>query len=83
MTTDTDARRLRQKNAKALRLVIEQSKRDTMEKAREAARLAKLKRQQDQAFRRLKGLIILSSSDGEHERVEETGNETYKRTPEP
>lgn len=62
-TAETDARRLRRKNTKALRLAIEQSEREAKEKATEAARLAKLKRQQDQAVRRLKGLIILSSCD--------------------
>ena len=47
---------------KVLWLAIEQSKLETKEKAMEAARLAKLKRQQDRAVRRLKGLIIVSSS---------------------
>ena len=49
MTTETDARWLRGKNAKALRLAIEQSEREAKKKSLEAARLAKLKRQQDQA----------------------------------
>ena len=62
-TVDIDARRLYPKNAKALRLAIEQSEREAKEKATEAARLAKLKRQQDRAIRRLKGLIIVFSSD--------------------
>ena len=33
-----------------------------MEKAKEAARLAKLRRQQDRAVQRLKGLVIVDSS---------------------
>jgi hypothetical protein len=44
-TAETDARRLRRKNAKALRLAIEQSEREVTEAAVEAARMAKLKRQ--------------------------------------
>ncbi|KAE8769190.1 hypothetical protein D1007_59217 [Hordeum vulgare] len=56
---ETDARRLRRKNAKAPRIAIEQSKHE----ATEAARLAKLKREQDREVRRLKGLVILSDDD--------------------
>ena len=40
---ETDARGLFWKNAKALRLAIEQSEREAREKAMEAAPLAKLK----------------------------------------
>ena len=36
-----------------------------MEKAKEAARLAKLMRQQDRAVQRLKGLVIVDSSSDE------------------
>ena len=63
----TDARWLWRKNAKALRLAIEQTEREAEEAASQAARLAKLKRQQDRAVQRLKGLIVLSdsSSDGD------------------
>ena len=63
---ESDARRLRQKNTKALRLAIEQSERETLEKAKEAARLAKLRRQQDRAVQRLKGLVIVDSSGDDH-----------------
>ena len=45
MTAETDAHRLRQKNAKALRLAIEQSERDAKEAAAEKARVARLKRE--------------------------------------
>ena len=62
---EMDARRLRRKNAKALRIAIEQSERKAAEAAAEAARLAKLKRQQDREVRRLKGLVILSDSDSD------------------
>ena len=65
MTTETEAGRLRWKNAKALRLAIEQSEREAKEKATEAARLAKLRRQQDRAVQRLKGLDIVSSSSSD------------------
>ena len=41
-TAETDVRRLRRKNAKALRIAIEQSEREASEAAAEAARLAKL-----------------------------------------
>ena len=64
-TAEIDARRLRRKNAKALRLAIEQSEREALEKAKEAARLAKLRRQQDRAVQRLKGLVIVSSSSSD------------------
>ena len=64
---ETDACRLRRKNLKALRLAIEQNEREAREKAMEAARLAKLRRQQDRAVQRLKGLVIVdSSSDDDH-----------------
>ena len=64
-TAEMDARRLRRKNAKALRLVIEQSEREALEKAKEAARLAKLRRQQDRGVQRLKGLVIVDSSSSD------------------
>ena len=72
MTAETDTRRLRRKNAKALWLVIEQSEWEAKEAVAEAARLAKLKRQQEKAIRRMKGLIILSdcdSDDGDDENL--------------
>ena len=59
-TAETNARRLRQKNAMVLRLTIEQSE---WEAAAEAARLTKLKRKEDKAVRRMKGLIVMSSFD--------------------
>ena len=62
-TAETGARLLCLKNDKALRLAVEQSEREAKEKATEAARLAKLKGQQDRAIRCLKGLIIVSSSN--------------------
>ena len=58
MAAKTDARGLRRKNIKALRLAIEQSER----KAKEAARVAKLKQEQDRVVRRMKGLIVLEDS---------------------
>ena len=65
MTTETDARRLQRKNTKALRLAIEQSEREAKEAATEKARVARLKREQDRAVRRMKGLIVLSDSDSD------------------
>ncbi|KAE8771031.1 Phosphorylated carbohydrates phosphatase [Hordeum vulgare] len=41
-TAEPDERRLCRKNAKALRIAIEQSERDAMEEVAEAAQLAKL-----------------------------------------
>ena len=64
-TAETNARRLRQKNAMVLRLTIEQSEWEANKAAAEAARVAKLKRQQDKSVRRLKGLVVLSSSDSD------------------
>jgi hypothetical protein len=55
---ETKARRLRTLNAKQLRLGIEQSERD----AAKAARVAKLKRQQDRVVRRLQGFIVIFDS---------------------
>ncbi|KAE8775172.1 hypothetical protein D1007_52380 [Hordeum vulgare] len=49
--------------SKALRLAIEQSEREAAKAAARAARVAKLKRQQDKVVRQLKGLSILFSSD--------------------
>ena len=63
VSAKSDARRLRRKNAKALRLAIEQSEREAKEAAAEKARVARLKREQDRAVRRMKGLIVLSDSD--------------------
>ena len=61
-TAETDARRLGRKNAKALRLAIEQSEREAKEAAAEKVRVARLKREQDRAVRRMKGLIVLEDS---------------------
>ena len=61
-TAETDAWRVHRKNAKALRHSIEQSEREALGKVMEAAWLAKLRRQQDQAVQRLKGLVIVDSS---------------------
>ena len=47
-TAETDARRLRRKNAKALRLAIEQSKREEKEAAAEKARVVRVEREQEQ-----------------------------------
>ena len=47
-TAETDARRLRRKNAKALRLAIEQSKREEKEAAAEKARVVRVEREQDE-----------------------------------
>lgn len=62
-TAKMDVRRLRRKNAKALRIAIEQSEREAAEAVAEAVRLVKLKRQQDREVRRLKWLVILFDSD--------------------
>ncbi|KAE8820289.1 Phosphorylated carbohydrates phosphatase [Hordeum vulgare] len=58
-TAETGARRLQRKNAKALRLAIEQPKREAKEAAMEAAR------EKDRAVCRVKGLVVLSDSDDE------------------
>ena len=47
---------------KALRLAIEHSERKAKEAVAEKARVARLKREQDRAVRRMKGLIVLSDS---------------------
>ena len=60
------------KNAKALRLAIELSEREALEKAKEAARLAKLRRQQDQVVQHLKGLVIVDSSDDDDSSSDES-----------
>lgn len=57
-----DARRLRWKNAKALSLGTEQSEHEAAEATTEAARVAKLKKKQDQAVCQLKCYIVISSS---------------------
>ncbi|KAE8773097.1 Phosphorylated carbohydrates phosphatase [Hordeum vulgare] len=62
---ETNARRLRRKNAKALRLAIEQLKHATKDATTEAVRVAKLKREPDRMVRQMKGLIVLSVSDVE------------------
>ena len=68
MTAETDARRLRRKNAKVLRLAIKLSERESLEKAMNAARLDKLGRQQDRVVQCLKGLVIVDSSfDNDHD----------------
>ncbi|KAE8792592.1 hypothetical protein D1007_32895 [Hordeum vulgare] len=60
-----DTRQLRWENAIAFLLAIEQSEHLAKEKAAEVAPLAKLKRQQDRAVRRLKGLVIFSTSSSD------------------
>ena len=65
-TAETAARRLRWKNAKVLRLAIEQSEREAKEAAAEKAQVARLKREQDRAVRRMKGLIVFSDSDSDN-----------------
>ncbi|KAE8784252.1 Phosphorylated carbohydrates phosphatase [Hordeum vulgare] len=64
-TTETDARRLRRKNAGALRLAIEQSEREANELAKEKARLVKMKREKDMVVHRMNSLIVLSDSDSD------------------
>ncbi|KAE8817281.1 Phosphorylated carbohydrates phosphatase [Hordeum vulgare] len=64
-TAETNARRLQQKKAKALRLGIEQSEREAKELVKEKARLMKMKREQDRVVRRINGLIVLSDSDSD------------------
>ncbi|KAE8796529.1 hypothetical protein D1007_28519 [Hordeum vulgare] len=53
------------KIAKVLRRAIEQSEREAKEAAEDKARVARLKREQDMAVRRMKGLIILSGDDSD------------------
>ncbi|KAE8785676.1 Phosphorylated carbohydrates phosphatase [Hordeum vulgare] len=62
---ETDARRLRRKNVKALCLAIEQLESEAKEAAAKATRVAKLKRERDRVVRQMKGLIVLSESDEE------------------
>ncbi|KAE8812575.1 Phosphorylated carbohydrates phosphatase [Hordeum vulgare] len=62
---ETGTRCLRWKNAKALRLAIEQSEREAKEAAKEKARLSWWKREQDRAVRRMKGFIVLSDDDSD------------------
>ncbi|KAE8800598.1 Phosphorylated carbohydrates phosphatase [Hordeum vulgare] len=65
-TIETNARRLRRKNTKALRIAIEQSKREAVEVAMEAAQLTKIKSERDREVRWLKGLINLADDyDGD------------------
>ncbi|KAE8782534.1 Bifunctional dihydroflavonol 4-reductase/flavanone 4-reductase [Hordeum vulgare] len=61
----TDARHLRRKNAKALRLAIENSERNAKEAAMEASRIANLKLERDRVVNRIEGLIVLFDSDDE------------------
>ncbi|KAE8804498.1 Phosphorylated carbohydrates phosphatase [Hordeum vulgare] len=74
-SAQTNARRLRRKNAKALRLAIKQSEREPKEKATEAPRLEKLKRQQGLAVRWLKWLIVLSSFSDDHIALSDDSND--------
>ena len=60
MTAEMNARRLRRKNTKALRLAIEQSEREATKATIEVARVIKLKQQQDRAIQLMKGRIIIS-----------------------
>ncbi|KAE8787780.1 Phosphorylated carbohydrates phosphatase [Hordeum vulgare] len=53
----TNARHLRQKNAKALRLAIEQPEREAKEAAEENVRLVRLKREQDTTVERMRGSL--------------------------
>ncbi|KAE8785196.1 Phosphorylated carbohydrates phosphatase [Hordeum vulgare] len=64
-TAETSVRHLRQKNAKAFQLAIEQSEREAKELAEEKARLAKMKREQDRVVRRMNGLIVFLDSDSD------------------
>ena len=50
-TAETDARCLRRKNTKALRLAIEQSEREVKEAAGEKAQVVRLKPEQDRTVR--------------------------------
>ncbi|KAE8795750.1 Phosphorylated carbohydrates phosphatase [Hordeum vulgare] len=64
-TAETNGRRLPGKNAKALRLAIEQSEREAKEITEEKAGLAKMKQEQDRTVRRMNGLIVLSDFDSD------------------
>lgn len=61
-TAETDARRLRRKNAKARRLAIEQSEHEAAEAAVKASQVAKLKWQHDWVVWWMKMLIVVSNS---------------------
>ncbi|KAE8821709.1 Phosphorylated carbohydrates phosphatase [Hordeum vulgare] len=65
-TAETDTRRLRWKNAKALRLTIEYSEREAKKLEEENAWLTKMKWEHDRDVRRMEGLIILSNSDSDY-----------------
>ncbi|KAE8789955.1 Phosphorylated carbohydrates phosphatase [Hordeum vulgare] len=62
-TAETEARRLRRKNAMVLRLAIEQSEYERKELTKETVRLAKMKIEQDGTVHRMNGPIVLSDSD--------------------
>ena len=55
MTTEIDARQIYRKNAKALRLELEQSVREAKKRAAADAKAAKLVRQQNCVVRRMVG----------------------------
>ena len=55
MTTEIDTRRIHQKNAKALRLGLDQSVREAEKSAATDAKVAKLVRQQNSVVRRMVG----------------------------
>ncbi|KAE8774599.1 Phosphorylated carbohydrates phosphatase [Hordeum vulgare] len=78
-TAETDARRLQQKNAKALRIAIEQFEREATETATDASRLAKLKWEQDREVLRLKGLVILSDDD--HDDLGSSSDDSFDSPP--
>ncbi|KAE8788309.1 Phosphorylated carbohydrates phosphatase [Hordeum vulgare] len=65
-TVETDAQRLRRKNAKTHRIAIEESEREAAKAAAEAVRLAKLKREQDREIRWLERLVFLSDDDDDN-----------------
>lgn len=62
-SVETDARRRRRKNAKALRIGIEKSERLAKQKAAAAAKAARLTKEQARAARRLAGIRFSFSSD--------------------
>ena len=66
MTAETDARRLRRKNAKALRLAIELSKREANKEAVVKAKATCHAKEHDRLLHRLSGIRCGSDSDPTH-----------------
>ena len=63
MTAETDVRRLRRKNAMALRLAIELSEHEATKEAATKAKAARHAKEQDRLLHRLSGMRCSSDSD--------------------